>query len=841
MNYYIGIDLGTTNSSICSYDGQHIRIWKSPEQSDVTPSAIYIDKRGNRYYGSKAYNQASYNPNNSATLFKRFMGTNTRFELEAANLSLTPEECSAEILKVLFGYLPDEIRNNPDTATVITVPAAFNQMKKDATLHAATLAGIGKVALMQEPVAAIMSVMRTFKQEGIFLVYDLGGGTFDVSVAESMNGKVNLLSHGGIEMCGGRDMDRMIFNNIVLPWLKNNFKLPHDFIANKKYKPFCRIAQWAAERAKIELSSAETASISLSEYEARTVDEEGNELYLDIELSRRQVDVLISDLIDETIDATKETLRKSGIALGDVERIVFIGGPTMYKPLRDRVASELSLPTDIYINPMTAVAEGACIFAESIDWSTETHSRKASTDIIETSIDLSFKYISRTSGNYAKVMCVSRDGLDDYSIEFTSADTGWSSGNASLTKNYVIDLPLSKDGENRFSVKVLDKFGRKIPIGDSNIVITKTLATVGAIPASHSVAVEVIEKLGGTPTLAFLVKQGDALPKKGEIVFKAGRTLKAGSFDSLNIKLWEGDILSPITDNLFIGVLKITGKSIPSGVIPTGADIECEYEMSDSGTITLNVSVPCVGAYFGDRNFYSRQEGQLNLQDVGELVKQGLSLNKRIQSLSELISDKRLYDSRKAAIRASRLLPDDAADPELIQQVANNLHQARVLVNKVAQDNAHVLYQRSLDICVARYERMKIDATPEQGIAFNTLLTQAKQAIKRNDPKFSVILDSMNKLCDNITSEKPATLDDEEIRGIFLALACMPESDFTDVEKSKRLIEQGSEALGDSNISRLIPVILSLLSLLKEKPKEEESDLLSLLNASDDTNILFRK
>lgn len=127
MKHYIGIDLGTTNSAICSYDGESTRVWKSPEQMDVTPSAIYVDKRGNRYYGMKAYNQAPYNPNNSATLFKRFMGTSTKIDLEAAKLSLSPEECSAEILKVLFGYLPEEIRNDPDTATVITVPAALTK------------------------------------------------------------------------------------------------------------------------------------------------------------------------------------------------------------------------------------------------------------------------------------------------------------------------------------------------------------------------------------------------------------------------------------------------------------------------------------------------------------------------------------------------------------------------------------------------------------------------------------------------------------------------------------------------------------------------------------------
>ena len=423
--------------------------FESPEQNDVTPSAIYVDKRGNKYYGSKAYNQAPYNPNNSATLFKRFMGTSTKIELEASHLTLTPEECSAEILKVLYGYLPEEIRNDPDTATVITVPAAFNQMKKDATLQAAKLAGIGKVALMQEPVAAIMSVMRHSKQEGIFLVYDLGGGTFDVSIAENINGKVNLLAHGGIEMCGGRDIDRMVFYQIVVPWLKDNFSLPDDLLINRKYKTFCRVAQWAAERAKIELSAMDTATIALSEGESRSTDEEGNELYIDIDITRADVDALIADLVAETISATRETLSKAGLSSNDLERIVFVGGPTNYKPLRDKVAFELSLPANIDVNPMTAVAEGASIFAESIDWSTESHNRKTTNETVNTSIDLSFKFTARTSADSAKVMCVLGNTLNGYTIEFISLDTGWSSGNAALKKNMMVTLPLPQNGENR--------------------------------------------------------------------------------------------------------------------------------------------------------------------------------------------------------------------------------------------------------------------------------------------------------------------------------------------------------------------------------------------------------
>ena len=272
---YVGIDLGTTNSAISSYDGENVQIFKSPEQHDVTPSAIYFDKRGNKYVGSRAYNSASRSPDNAALLFKRFMGTSTKIKIVAVDKELTPEECSAEILKTLYGYLPEEVRNSDSTGTVITVPAAFNQMQKDATMSAAELAGIGKVALMQEPVAAVMSIMKSRNTDGIFLVYDLGGGTLDIAIAESISGKVNLLSHGGIAMCGGRDFDRALLDNIVKPWLLKNFNLPVDIAVNPQFKTLMKMATWASEKAKIELSSREDVIISLPETELNVRDIDG--------------------------------------------------------------------------------------------------------------------------------------------------------------------------------------------------------------------------------------------------------------------------------------------------------------------------------------------------------------------------------------------------------------------------------------------------------------------------------------------------------------------------------------------------------------------------------------
>ncbi|MGI5905982.1 MAG: Hsp70 family protein [Candidatus Pararuminococcus gallinarum] len=807
MKHYIGIDLGTTNSAICSYDGTNVRVWKSPEQNDVTPSAIYVDKRGNKYYGQKAYNQAPYNPTNSATLFKRFMGTNTKIELEAAGLSLTPEECSAEILKVLYGYLPEEVRNDPETAVVITVPAAFNQMKKDATLQAAKLAGINNVALMQEPVAAIMSIMRASKQEGIFLVYDLGGGTFDVSIAENINGKVNLLAHGGVEMCGGRDIDRMVFNQIVIPWLRKTFELPEDFLVNRKYKSFCRIAQWATERAKMELSAMETSTIALSEGEARTVDEAGNEMYVDIDINRGQVDGIISDLVKETVEVSRETLTKAGLSANDLERIVFVGGPTNYKPLRDKVAYELSLPANIDVNPMTAVAEGASIFAESIDWSTANHTRKAANEVVKTDISLSFKYEARTSSDSAKVMCILGETLNGYTIQFTSDDTGWSSGNAVLKNNLLISLPLPKNGGNSFTVKVFNEFGQEQAVGTNKIIITKTLATIGAIPASHSIGVEVLNKLGGVSVLDFLVKEGDSLPQKGTRTFKAGQTLKAGSTESLNFKLWEGNIESPIDDNRCIGVFKIVGTDIDAGVIPTGADIECEYEMSDSGTITLSVSIPCIGMTLTGKNFYSRQEGQ-DLVDIDSVAEQGRLLIERIDDIAEKVDDPNLADAKKKAERAASLDSQPQCEPEDVQKANNELLEAKKLISKTRQANLKPIRQMELDSCVEFFDKVvRQYARPAEEHSFDNLTRTAQRSIDNDANDFDNVFDSMK------TKNTLILLRQDWFVVDWYQRAVANPNNYIDKNRYNELKQQGNIALSNDDIDQLRQILFELLSI----------------------------
>ena len=809
---YVGIDLGTTNSAICSFDGESIRLYKSPEQHDVTPSAIFIDRRGNKYVGSRAYNNAARNPDNAAVLFKRLMGTSTPVKLPAVNLTMTPEECSAEVLRALYGYLPEEIRGDGDTGAVITVPAAFNQMQKDSTMAAADAAGLGRVALMQEPVAAVMSVMRQRKNDGVFVVYDLGGGTLDIAIAESISGRVTLLAHGGIAMCGGRDFDRILFDNIVKPWLLENFDLPEDLTTNPQFKSLLRMATWATEKAKIELSQKEEAVVSLPETELGVRDQAGEEIYIDITIDRKRYDGLIGPKVEESIVSARETLEKAGLSPHDVERVVFVGGPTHYKPLRDKVAFELGIAPSTDVNPMTAVAEGAAVFAESIDWASQSRGRKSARGAISAggALDLSFNYIARTPDSKAKIVAkLGSSAPAGVEFQIDSLDTGWSSGRIALKDGAGIELNLTKPGDNTFKVFVFDSNGGPVSLREDKIVIARTAASIDAIPASHSVGVEARDKVGGRLSLDYLVREGDQLPKKGKKTFKAGESLKAGSAGSIKFKLWEGDISDPINDNRFIGMFEIKGTDFDDGVIAAGAELICEYEVLDSGNIVLEVSVPSIsGSFQSGRNFYSSQEGKVDYTNQAKNIQeQSDHTLQRLDEMASKVDDPRLEQAREKLEQASTIKTDEA-DPETAKQAMDHVQEAKRLLALTRKEHLKDIRQLELDKAVDFFDKVvRQHARPTEASSFDNLVKTAQRAIDNNSGDFESHLDDLRGRNFMILWRQDWFVIE---RFKWLAEDTYL---FPDAREHAQLVAAGAEALKANDIDKLRAVVAHLDSI----------------------------
>ena len=763
MENFVGIDLGTTNSAICTFDKetQQTRIWKSPEQNDVIPSAIYIDNRGNEYVGQRAYNAAPRSPDNCATLFKRFMGTSTPIELSAVNHTYTPEECSAKVLRTLFGYLPEEIRSSTNTGTVITVPAAFNLGQKNATMTAAEMAGIGKVQLVQEPVAAVMSFMKATKgNNGIFLIYDLGGGTLDIAIAESINKRVAILAHGGIQMCGGRDFDRKLVDNIVKPWLYENFDLSDDLAANPTFKPLLRLATWATEKAKIELSAKDEAMISLAEEEIRTNDLNGEEIYLEIPLDRITYDKLIENQIAETIDAARETLSKTGYTSNDIECIVWVGGPTHYKPLRDKVTFELGIKGDTFdVNPMTAVAEGASIFAESIpikDWINKDDNRAKDNEGVTVSTeDHAFTFVTpnqgRTPDDTSKII-VRVDGQipDDYVFQVDGLEDGSTSGQLPLKHGQTVDVNLTKSGENTFEVVVYDAIGNTIK--QDKIIITKTVANIDEIPSSSPIFVEVVRKVGGRSVPEYLVREGDGLPKEGTMKLQAGELLEAGTSHSLNFKIWEGEIDDYISDNRPVGLFQIKGTDITEGTIPANTTLKFSYELSSGGHIKFEVEVGSQAIPKKFDGFFNYKEESTPV-DADQIAEEAIQIRKRLDHILKSVNEKKLELDEESEEKLNKtceklesaiMLNPEESNTEMIQEAYQGILQVKQHFYQVRKDNRKEIQQWELDNAIKCFDlSSRRFARSSEETEFDKLAETAQRSIDNNLDDFNEHLNEL--------------------------------------------------------------------------------------------------
>ncbi len=835
MSYFVGIDLGTTNSSICSYDCKNVRVWRSPEQNNVTPSAILFDKRGNRFVGKRAYDASPVNRKNVAMLFKRIMGTNTKIHIECLNKDLTPEECSAEILRTLYGYLPEEIRRSEETCTVITVPASFNQMQKNATIEAARLAKIGKVALMMEPVAAVISAMRKQKKDGTYLIYDLGGGTFDVSLAEVSGGHIVLLAQGGIQVCGGRDFDREMLKEIVLPWINNNYNFGHEDAVQKQNPEWDKALSYSlfvAERAKIELSSKNNTFITSGEGEIKIVDTIGKEFYLEIPIERATFNAVANCIISDTIKSCIKTMKRAGVAPKDVNSIIFIGGPTNYKPLRDEVVKSLQIKSsyedmyDISLDPMTAVAEGAAIFAESIDWDSDDCCQKnvRGQIVLEDEFTFTFNYHARTPDSHAEVLAVSNScEVTGYEFQVDNLQTGWTSGRQILINGAKFRLPLDVLGENHFQLFVFDDNGEPVDNEELDIVITKTAAIVDTIPASHSIGFEVRNSAEALPTLDYIVQAGDCLPVKGRKVFKAEECLRAGEMNSINFKLWEGEHNDCVDDNLFVGVMKIHGIDFFEGVIYKNAELVCEYEVLTSGVIKLIVSVPCIGNVFKSNiNFYSRKEGEIdyNSDIAARRIRNDANIIKiRLQKLENVVGRNEEIEEIYKNMRKVLSLLDSKREGEHedVLNAAEHNKTARDIVADMEKLNKKKLLSYELNGAVDQFKIRSEKYAEENEIkTFNNLVKNAQQSIEKQDSRAEVIIKEINSLKYRILWRQGSfRIEQYKIRK-------NNPGNYEDANKFSELIRSGDECLQKDNMDGLFSVICGLDRIERTFPCEED-------------------
>jgi molecular chaperone DnaK len=348
MGKIIGIDLGTTNSCVAVMEGGEPVVIANPEGARTTPSVVGFSKQGERLIGQVAKRQAITNPEGTVSSIKREMGTNYRVTIDGK--TYTPQEISAMILAKLKSdaenYLGEKV-----TEAVITVPAYFNDAQRQATKDAGKIAGLDVKRIINEPTAAALAYGVDKEQDQKIMVYDLGGGTFDVSIIEMGDGVQEVLATAGNNRLGGDDFDNRIIN-----WMADEFKKDNGIDLRNDKMAMQRLKE-AAEKAKIELSGVMQSAINLPFI---TVDRTGPK-HLDMTLTRAKFDELTADLVEATMGPVRQALADSGLAPSDLNKVLLVGGSTRIPAVQEAVKKYMGKEPFKGINPDECVALGAAI------------------------------------------------------------------------------------------------------------------------------------------------------------------------------------------------------------------------------------------------------------------------------------------------------------------------------------------------------------------------------------------------------------------------------------------------------------------------------------------------
>ena len=348
MSKIIGIDLGTTNSCVAVMEGGEPVVIANSEGARTTPSVVGFTKTGDRLVGQVAKRQAITNPDNTVSSIKRQMGTDHKVTLNGKEY--TPQQVSAMILQKLKAdaeaYLGETV-----TEAVITVPAYFNDSQRQATKDAGTIAGLNVRRIINEPTAAALAYGVDKEDDQKIMVYDLGGGTFDVSIIEMGDGVTEVLATNGDTHLGGDDFDQRIID-----WMADAFQTENGIDLRKDKMAAQRLKE-AAEKAKIELSSAMSSQINLPFI---TADATGPK-HLDMTLTRAKFNELTADLVDRTMTPVRKALQDAGLRPSDLKKVLMVGGSTRIPAVYDAVKKELNCEPFKGINPDECVAVGAAI------------------------------------------------------------------------------------------------------------------------------------------------------------------------------------------------------------------------------------------------------------------------------------------------------------------------------------------------------------------------------------------------------------------------------------------------------------------------------------------------
>jgi molecular chaperone DnaK len=805
-----GIDLGTTNSSIAVFTGSGTRVFKNNEGQDYTPSAVLIDSKGKMVIGKKAKERSEYDSSNTAIEFKLKMGKSHFSHFAESGRKLLPEQLSAEILKSLRKDVQQSTGEEVRSA-VISVPAAFELPQCDATNKAARLADLVFSPLIQEPVAAALAYGFQSDSDRIFwMVYDFGGGTFDVAIIRVYDGQIQVVTHSGDNYLGGKLVDWEIVQRLLVPAIMKEYTLSDFNLTNPKWKAAFAKLKLNAEQAKIELSREDQTDIII---DPLCNDDRGIPIRFEYELKRGDIEPLIQPFVERSINMCKSVMKEKKLSPDNIEKLILVGGPTLTPILQEILKSELDIPLECSVDPLTVNAHGAAIFA-----GTQRIPRELVTRSVipagKYGLELDYEPIGSGAEPLVGGKVSSPDGtaLTGFTVELVHDKTNWRSGKITLSAEGTFVTSVHADEhENEFLVELADVAGNLCETVPHSFKYTKGM-TITNQPLLHNIGVE----LFSGEVQPFLTK-GTPLPARRREIHVTVTEVKKGDPNTrLRIPVREGENTKRADRNTLIGAIELPGDRVQRD-IPVGSEVEITINMDESRILTIAAFIPIIDETIGD--VWKPEDKSVSPKELAEdFQKEKERLQKVVQNVKETGTSSAAESMKR--IEKENMVHDiesalSATDPDAPERCRK-----RLLDFKKALDEAEDALQWALLVSEAEQtiegarEVVEKHGKGEDKQNFESLKSEVRGAIATRDSDLlRQKTEYLREFTIRILSEQPGWWV-----GYFQFLE-ERKPHMRDQSLAEQLVSQGHRAIENYDLETLRVVVSQMIGLL---PAEEQ-------------------
>ncbi|MFM7058164.1 MAG: Hsp70 family protein [Planctomycetota bacterium] len=816
MTIDFGIDLGTTNSAIAVLTGVEPKMIPNRQRAFVTPSAVWIDKRGAVHVGDEAKSRFEQDRANCDIEFKARMGMGDAGAkaFAAAGRRLLPEELSAEVLKSLRADVQTTLGEDL-TAAVITVPAAFELRQTDATRKAAQLAGFSSSPLLTEPVAAALAYgFQEDSERQVWLVYDFGGGTFDAAIIQVREGVIQVVNHAGDNHLGGKLIDWEIVERVFVPQLVREHRLTNFERGNVKWAAAFAKLKSAAEQAKIEVSR--TRAPWNVWVENVWQDDAGQSFDLSIELTPSTLQNIIAPYVSRSLNLCRQALDEKNLSGSALSKVLMVGGTSLIPWLREQVQSELRTQLDFRMDPMTVVAQGAAIFAGT--QRLEQKSLSLPAGVWRVHLEYEPVGLDEDPEIAGRIEDPSGKPVQGLTLEITEARSQWRSGRLPVAKNggFSAVLLAEPGRECRYQLEFRDATGRVIPAEPGELVYRMGKQEFDGATLINSLGIAMANN-----QLDVLVKKGTRLPFRSRSVHRTAYGFrKNGSEALIRIPVVEGENLARADRNRLVGTLEIPPTDIRRD-LPAGSEVEITLQIYESRLITTEAWIALLNQHF---------RVELNLSGTGTTVAElRESLRREKERLSQLQQQTATVNdstARQALSRVTqeqtlqqieRLLAAAGSDAAAIPECDARLRSLRISLDQAEDALVWPTLTKETDKLLSEVrDLVQQSRDPELLTRIREIDSELQTVKQKHD------LDGLRQLNAELSTLRGRALTMQpgfwvDTFNIFRQLHPL----MSDSAQATQLIAQGDRAVSAGDTQSLRSVVVQLFMLLPDAQKQQ--------------------